>query len=237
MDIQAILTWLKDNASWLQVIAAVFQAVASVIAIPAAIIAARWGASRAYKLHDNKEREKLEEQITSLRLLLGLEIQRNFNSLRQFKNTLALHLKAVGGEALDAEEQELLEARRRYVTLNLPELSSRFWHSQHLSPLLPIALDPLEIRQADDIYSRFERLSRIKKELAERAGQRATATDDSGGKSMSLTLHNELEDLSNDFDTILDVVLEMSNPFKASHTMRQGLPRTESGAHVLTLKN
>jgi hypothetical protein len=179
---QNISAWLQANSSWLQAAAAVLQAFAAVVAIPVAYIAAYRSAGRnarqAFELSEKREKKKLDDQIALLRLLLGLEIQRNLDELRRFRNNFLMGTdpEATLGELeqrhdTDAEISEQPDHRRRFIALYLPDLSYRFWHSQQLSSLLPVALTRTEIHRINLIYSNFDRLLKIRAIFGEKAGR------------------------------------------------------------------
>src|SRR5215213_1718498 len=150
----------------LQAIAAFLQVLVALIALPItgyiAFRSAREGARQAYELgevaartrenrNEEKQLAKQHEQIKSLRLLLGLEIQRNLDYLRWLRNnlesilgeenTLYYHLEEPNIK--DTEIFSWLEARYRFITLYMPDWSHRVWHNQQSSYLLPTALNSL----------------------------------------------------------------------------------------------
>jgi hypothetical protein len=227
--LQAILSWLQANASWLQVAAAIAQAFAAVAAIPIAVLAANRGAERgarrAFELSEEKEAMKLGEQILLVRFLLGLELQSNFDDLKRFYNNLLISPQ--DDESSNAPQGilgEHIEAAARRgapcsIVLYMPDLSYRFWHNQQLSPLLPLALDKTELHKVSNFYSSFDRLLKIKNMIAAHVGDQSEARirpsgEQTVGQSTLTISSRELTDLSIEFDSIIQDIIEMDNPLK-----------------------
>lgn len=236
--LQGIVPWMEANASWLPVAAAVIQALAAVAAIPVAFIAAYWSAGRnarrAFELSEKREKGRRDEQIALSRLLLGLEVQNNLGELSRFRINFPTH----AGDENDPEESEeahpagmetssRLGSQQRFIALYLPDLSYRFWHSQQLSSLLPVAFKPAEISQINLIYSGFDRLLKIRTMFGDTAGQRDRAALPRPGEEAfegaRLALSpSELKALLSEFDTILRDVLETGNPIKGETEEKSG---------------
>lgn len=232
VELQAVLSWLQANApwSWLQAAAPVAQAFAAVAAIPIAVLAANRGAERgarrAFELSEEKEGKKLREQILLLRFLLGLELQSNLNDLKRFYNNLPISLP--DEESYDAPEgmpdahieaPGRGDARQRSIVLYMPDFSYRFWHSQQLSSLLPMALDKTELRKVSVIYSSLDRLLKVKNIMANHAVWRSEAPLHAADKvvvepSLVTISPKELRDLSVESDSIIQEVIQMDNPLK-----------------------
>jgi len=214
-NFQDILTWLQANAAWLQVVAAIVQSIASVIAIYVTLRAANRSVRLAFEMNERKELEKSHEQIRLLRFSLGLEIEGNIKNLRRFYDNSTTALSEE--QTTDAETTESRETRQRLIAFNMPSLSYRFWHSQQLSSLLPLALNRAQIRDVNRIYSDFDRLSRISKTFGEEALGRgvfpsrhhAAAVGDVAAR---LSSASQLEKLLDDFEISLRDVLSIGNP-------------------------
>jgi len=235
---QDIYIWLQENALWLQVAAAIAQAFAGATAIPVAFIAAYWSAGRnarqAFELSEKREKKKLDEQIALLRLLLGLEIQSNFEELRRFRNNFLMGIdheetseKFKERHNTDAEISGWLDSQQRFIALYLPDLNYRSWHSQQLSALLPVALTRIEIHQITFIYSSFDRLLKIKTMFGEvlRRQDEAFSQNPNEGifKERKLPLSaDELKNLLSEFDTILRDALDNANPLKEAMEEEKG---------------
>jgi hypothetical protein len=220
--LHAVLSWLQTNASWLQVIAALAQAFAAVAAIPIAVLAANRGAERgarrAFELSEKQERARLDDQVKLLRFLVNLEIQRNLDELERFYNNFPIALDDEEGHGATVETPDLLDLRQRFIALHLPDLSYRFWHSQQLSSLLPVALTQSEISEVNLAYTKFDRLTKIRAMFAERAGPHGQPSSQGAGERVGegaglLLSSKELKDLSSEFDETLRDTLERGNPF------------------------
>lgn len=181
----------QNTIAVLQIIAAFLQVVVACIALPiTAIIAiksAREGARQAYELGESSARDReareiikqiqqQQEQTKSLRLLLGLEIQRNLEDLKWLDSNLKDMLGEENIRYYSTEDPTIndddkffwLEARRRFIALYMPDWSHRVWHNQQSSYLLPTALNLTEVRDTNYIHSQFDRLTKIRDMLAER---------------------------------------------------------------------
>lgn len=226
----------------LQAIAAFLQVLVAFIALPItayiAIKSAREGARQAYELgeasaRDREAREKArqieqqQEQIKSIRLLLGLEIQRNLDDLKWLRDNLE---GILGGEDAryyrpgsnvdDADKFSWLEARQRFITLYMPDWSHRVWHNQQSSYLLPTALDPKEVRDTNYIHAQFDRLTKIKNMLTERTHNPAAPSshahaDNPGEKQLlSASFKEDAPRLWHEFNNTVSDLLALDNPLK-----------------------
>jgi hypothetical protein len=214
----SILSWLQANAAWLQVVTAIVQSVAALIAIYVALRAADRSARLAFELSQGKESANLQDQLGLLRFTLGLEIERNIEDLRRFYDDFTVGLLEEQGT--NDETPELREARQRCIALNMPDLSYRFWHSQQLSSLLPLALTRGQIREVNRIYSDFDRLSKISRVFGAEALWRSKAPFRHSGETavegavLSSSV-NELGKLLDEFELSLRDVLTKVNPLEA----------------------
>jgi len=212
--LQSFFSWLQANAAWLQVVAAIIQALAAAVAIYVTLRAANRSVRLAFELNEEKEGEKLKNQIKLLRFSLGLEIERNIEDLRRFYDNFTI---PVEGKGANADTSEGREARQRFIALNMPELSYRFWHSQQLSSLLPLALTRSQVRDVNRIYADFDRLSKISRTFGEEALWRGqTAFRHSGETAVEgarpFSSANEVEKLLDEFEMSLRDIVKKSNP-------------------------
>jgi hypothetical protein len=218
-DQQSVSLWLQDNAAWLQVAAAIFQAITGAIAIYVTLRAADRSARLAFELNEEKEGASLEEQVNLLRFSLVLEIERNVDDLNRFYDNFAITL--AGEQDASAEELRQLTARQRFIALNMPDLSYRFWHSQQLSSLLPRALNREQIRNVNSIYAEFDRLAKMVKTFGEETSLRSKsslrppeeAASESSGPPSSLS---GLKELLGEFEISLKDVQEKAAQLEAA---------------------
>lgn len=217
--LNSILSWLQANAAWLQVVTAVAQSVAALIAIYVTLRAADRSARLAFELSEGKERANLQDQLRLLRFSLGLEIERNIEDLRRFYDNFTID--PVEAQDANAETPERREARQRFIALNMPDLSYRFWHSQQLSSLLPLALTRGQIRDVNRIYSDFDRLSKISTVFGAEVLWRGKAPFQHPGETPAeegavlSSSATELEKLLDEFELSLGDVLKKVNPLGA----------------------
>lgn len=219
--LQYVFLWLQANAAWLQVVAAIIQSLAAVVAIYITLRAADRSVRLAFELNEEKENEKLQGQTQLLCFSLGLEIDHNIDDLRRFYDNFTL--SSVEEQGANAATPEEREARRRFIALNIPNLSYRFWHSQQLSSLLPQALTRAQIRDVNRIYSDFDRLSKISRTFEEEALWRDKAALRHSGEAAVegvglSSLANELDRLLDEFEVSLRDVLDKINPLADSVT-------------------
>lgn len=165
------------------------QIVITTIAIIVTYYAAIKGAERGARLNelatiDREEREwreeqkRLEQQVKAIRLLLALEIRQNLIDL----NWLVMEMTKFLGEEIESyyspsmvdnnpEAREWLEARQRFISLQLPDWAHRCWYYQQSSYLVTVAVGQEEIRKISRHHSQLERLTKIKNMLTERAAK------------------------------------------------------------------
>jgi len=233
----------QNTLALLQTIAAFLQFLVAFIGLPiAAYIAvrsAREGARQAYELgeasaRDREAREKAkqieqqQEQIKSIRLLLGLEIQRNLDDLKWLRSNLedilgeevAPYYHPEESNADDADKFSWLEARQRFIALYMPDWGHRVWHNQQSSHLLPTALDLQEVRDANYIHAQFDRLTKIKNMLTERthnptAPSSHAHADNRGEKQLlSASFKEDAPRLWHEFNNTVSDLLALDNPLK-----------------------
>ncbi|HYP27848.1 MAG TPA: hypothetical protein VE262_14120, partial [Blastocatellia bacterium] len=153
----------QNTIALLQVIAALVQGFAALAVIPitfyAALKGADRGAQKAYELNElaaqdrerreqAKQRKQIQEQISSLRLLLSLEIRQNLKGLEWLRNNLVEMLgdekeqyyKRRGIPIESDEAYQWFELRQRFISSYMPDWSHRFWYGQQSSHMLPVAL-------------------------------------------------------------------------------------------------
>src|ERR1044072_9597482 len=142
-----------NTLALLQIIAALLQALAAFLVIPftvyAAIKAAQRGARSGYELSERstlqrelraheENRKQRDEQIKSVRLLLGLEIRQNLIDLKWLRDSFIDVIGEEAGpestlESARAEEKasgyNWLEDRQRFISTYMPEWGHRFWYS------------------------------------------------------------------------------------------------------------
>ncbi|HKQ04119.1 MAG TPA: hypothetical protein VJ464_03225 [Blastocatellia bacterium] len=220
------------------------QLIAAFASIPFTVIGAIWGAERgARRAYELSERSALErdarakaeqgkqqdEQIKSVRLLLGLEIRQNFIDLSWFrdnlKDTLGEEISAYYGQAIADAERKLdkykwFEKRQHFTAVYLPDWSHRFWYGQQSSYFLPLALSQMEIRQINFFHSQLDRLTRIKDVLTEKARRHDRkyshfSSDDMAEVLASSSFENAAPYLWQEFIAIIDQILSLGNPLAA----------------------
>lgn len=235
----------QNTLAVLQAIAAFLQVLVACVALPItayiAVKSAREGARQAYELGEvsarerearekAKQLEQQQEQIKSLRLLLGLEIQRNFDDLEWLRTNLrsilgeedARYYHPDESDTEDADRFSWLEARQRFIALYMPDWSHRVWYNQQSSYLLPIAFDLKEVRDINYIHSQFDRLAKIKNMLTERAhnlvasSSQAVAGNLNEVRLMSGSFKEDAPRLWHEFNDTVEELLALGNPLKVA---------------------
>lgn len=241
---QNTLAVLQAIIAFLQVLVA---CIALFITARIAIKSAREGARQAYELgeiaaraRETREKasqiEQQQEQIKSIRLLLGLEIQRNLDDLKWLRGNLEgilgeEHARYYHpGESIvdNADKFSWLGARQRFITLYMPDWSHSVWHNQQSSYLLPTALNLKEVRDTNYIHAQFDRLTKIKNMLADRthdfvASSSHARTDNLDERLLpSISLQEDTPRLWHEFNNTVSDLLALDNPLKISVVEERG---------------
>jgi len=114
-------------------------------------IAALFAVFLTDRLNKRRERKSRDEQIHSVRILIGLEIEKNLETLSE----LCINVNNLNGDDLldkdDHEDYNKINLAYKLLDLTLPPLTNESWKSQ-LS-FVPIALSENEIKNVNSFYT------------------------------------------------------------------------------------